>query len=69
MSLSVHTAQSFVYMAGTFLRSCLIQGDTCDTEHVAFLNSLMLGQIQKLILPLLVFSCALLEITIPHSGL
>lgn len=48
---------------------CPIQGDTRDTEHVAFLKSLMLGQIPKLTLLLLFFSCALLEITAPQCGL
>lgn len=56
-------------MPSTVQVPCPIQGDTHDTEHVALLKSLMSGQIPKLTLLLLFSSCALLEMTIPHSGL
>lgn len=59
MPLSVHTAQSLCTWLGHFSGHahvpCPIQGDTRDTGHVAFLKSLMLGQIPKLTLLLCSF--------------
>lgn len=74
--LCPHTPE-FVCLVEAFLRSCPalsrfpvpFRGDTQDTEHEAFLKSLMPGQIPKLTLLLPFSSCVLLEITIPHSGL
>lgn len=71
MSLSVHTPQS---LCTGHTQHCPrvpvpFRGTHLTQEHVAFLKSLMLGQIPKLSLLLLFSSCAVLEITIPHSGL